>query len=43
MTPPRINANSGPAFNGQPLLDRLLGGRVADLYVVRSVLDGARG
>ncbi len=37
------NANGGPAFNGQPPLDRLLGGQVADLYVVRGVLDGARG
>lgn len=37
------NANSGPAFNGQPPLARLLGGQVADLYVVRRVLDGARG
>ena len=34
------NANSGPAFNGQTPLDRLLGGQVADLYVVRSALDG---
>ena len=37
------NGNSGPVFNGQPPLERLLGGQVADLYVVRGVLDGARG
>lgn len=35
--------NSGPLFGGSPPLERLLTGRVADLYVVRSYLDGERG
>lgn len=38
-----IQPNDGPVFNGQPPLARMLSGQVADLYVVRSVLDGARG
>lgn len=37
------NANSGPRFNGQAPLDRLLNGQVADLFIVRQVLDAARG
>lgn len=37
------NGNSGPPFNGQAPLDRLLNGQVADLFVVRQVLDAARG
>lgn len=36
------NPNSGPPFNGQVPLDRLLNGQVADLFVVRQVLDAAR-
>jgi uncharacterized protein (DUF2384 family) len=35
--------NSHPLFNGQSALDRMLSGRVADLYVVRSYLDAERG
>lgn len=35
--------NAGAPFNGQAPLTRLLAGRVADLYHVRHVLDGARG
>ena len=35
--------NSGELFGGKPPLDRLLSGRVADLYVVRSYLDAERG
>lgn len=30
-------------FNGQTALDRMLGGKVADLYEVRRYLDAARG
>lgn len=37
------NANAAPVFNGQSPLSRMLQGRVADLYVVRQYLDGARG
>ncbi len=37
------NANSDAPFNGQAPLTRLLAGQVADLYVVRHYLDGARG
>ncbi|MGH8443748.1 MAG: antitoxin Xre-like helix-turn-helix domain-containing protein [Solimonas sp.] len=37
------NANSEPQFNGQPPLERMLSGQVADLYVIRHYLDGARG
>lgn len=36
------NANGDAPFNGQAPLDRLLAGQVADLYVVRHYLDGAR-
>ncbi len=35
--------NSNPLFNGRSALDRMLSGRVADLYVVRQHLDGQRG
>jgi hypothetical protein len=35
--------NSNPLFNGRTALDRMLSGRVADLYVVRRYLDGQRG
>ena len=35
--------NNAPPFNGQTALDRMLSGRVADLYVVRHYLDGQRG
>lgn len=35
--------NVNPAFGGHPPLDRLLGGRVADLYVTREMLDARRG
>ncbi|HKY89776.1 MAG TPA: antitoxin Xre-like helix-turn-helix domain-containing protein [Nevskiaceae bacterium] len=37
------NANAAAPFNGQAPLDRLLQGQVADLFVVRRHLDGARG
>jgi hypothetical protein len=37
------NPNSAPPFGGQPPLTRMLSGQVADLYVVRHYLDGARG
>jgi len=35
--------NSAPLFSGQSALDRMLGGQVADLYVVRQYLDAQRG
>jgi hypothetical protein len=35
--------NSAPLFAGQPALQRMLSGNVADLYVVRQYLDGWRG
>jgi uncharacterized protein (DUF2384 family) len=35
--------NDAPLFNGASALDRMLSGRVADLYVVRHYLDGERG
>jgi hypothetical protein len=35
--------NAAPPFNGQSALERMLSGRVADLYVVRHYLDGQRG
>lgn len=35
--------NSAPLFGGQSALDRMLGGQVADLYVVRQYLDAQRG
>lgn len=37
------NANDAPIFNGRPPMARMLSGRVADLYVLRRFLDGARG
>lgn len=35
--------NSASIFNGQSALQRMLAGRVADLYVVRQYLDAQRG
>lgn len=35
--------NHAPPFNGQSALDRMLQGRVADLYEVRRYLDAERG
>lgn len=35
--------NTNPLFGGRTALDRMLSGRVADLYVVRHYLDGQRG
>jgi hypothetical protein len=35
--------NDDPLFGGRPPLERMLSGRVADLYVVRHYLDGERG
>jgi hypothetical protein len=35
--------NAAPLFGGRSALDRMLGGRVADLYVVRQYLDAERG
>ena len=35
--------NTAPLFGGQPALQRMLSGNVADLYVVRQYLDGWRG
>ena len=35
--------NEAPMFNGQSALERMLSGRVADLYEVRRYLDGQRG
>ncbi|HEV7578379.1 MAG TPA: MbcA/ParS/Xre antitoxin family protein [Caldimonas sp.] len=35
--------NSAPLFAGRSALDRMLGGQVADLYVVRQYLDAQRG
>jgi hypothetical protein len=35
--------NSAPLFQGHSALDRMLGGQVADLYVVRQYLDAQRG
>jgi len=37
------HANTAPAFNGQAPLARMQAGQVADLFIVRSYLDGARG
>jgi len=34
---------SAPLFAGHPALDRMLGGQVSDLYVVRPYLDAQRG
>jgi hypothetical protein len=36
-------ANSAPLFAGKSALDRMLGGQVADLFVVRQYLDAQRG
>lgn len=36
-------ANSAPPFAGKSALERMLGGQVADLYVVRQFLDAERG
>jgi hypothetical protein len=35
--------NSAPPFGGRSALDRMLSGRVADLYEVRRYLDAERG
>jgi hypothetical protein len=35
--------NAAPVFGGKSALDRMLGGQVADLYVVRHYLDAQRG
>lgn len=35
--------NQAPVFGGSSALDRMLGGQVADLYVVRQYLDAQRG
>ena len=36
-------ANDAPLFGGRSALDRMLGGQVADLFVVRQYLDVQRG
>ena len=35
--------NAAPLFGGRSALDRMLGGQVADLWVVRQYLDAQRG
>ncbi len=35
--------NQAPLFAGRPALERMLGGQVADLFVVRQYLDAERG
>jgi hypothetical protein len=35
--------NSAPPFGGRSALERMLGGQVADLFVVRHYLDAQRG
>lgn len=35
--------NSAPLFAGASAMDRMMGGQVADLYVVRQYLDAQRG
>ena len=35
--------NTAPLFGGTPALSRMLGGHVADLFVVRQYLDAERG
>ena len=35
--------NTAPLFAGKSALDRMLGGQVADLFVVRQYLDAQRG
>ena len=37
------NPNAAPLFHGQSALDRMLGGNVSDLFVVRQYLDAQRG
>lgn len=37
------NENTSPVFGGRPPIERVLGGQVGDLYVVRTYLDGWRG
>jgi hypothetical protein len=36
-------ANTAPLFAGRSALDRMLGGQVSDLWVVRQYLDAQRG
>jgi hypothetical protein len=36
-------SNAAPLFAGQRALDRMLGGNVSDLFVVRQYLDAQRG
>ncbi|MDQ6925784.1 MAG: MbcA/ParS/Xre antitoxin family protein [Candidatus Eremiobacteraeota bacterium] len=36
-------SNTAPLFGGRSALDRMLGGHVSDLYVVRQYLDAQRG
>ncbi|MBA2238484.1 MAG: DUF2384 domain-containing protein [Lysobacter sp.] len=36
-------ANTAPLFGGARALDRMLGGQVSDLFVVREYLDAQRG
>ncbi|MCZ8074529.1 MAG: DUF2384 domain-containing protein [Paucibacter sp.] len=36
-------ANSAPLFGGGSALSRMLGGQIADLFVVRQYLDAQRG
>jgi hypothetical protein len=35
--------NDAPLFNGQSALERMLSGRMSDLYLVRKYLDAERG
>jgi transcriptional regulator with XRE-family HTH domain len=35
--------NDAPLFGGRPALERMLGGQVSDLFVVRQYLDAQRG
>ena len=35
--------NAAPLFGGRSALERMLGGQVGDLYVVRQYLDAQRG
>ena len=35
--------NDAPLFGGRSALERMLGGNVSDLYVVRQYLDAQRG
>ena len=37
------SANTAPLFGGRSALDRMLGGNVSDLYIVRQYLDAQRG